>query len=247
MTITVAHLCRHPIKAHGREALERVTLQKGATMPWDRTWAIAHEGARLSGTEWASCANFSRGAKAPQLMAIETTLNEKTEALTLRHPSLPELTVHPDRDQEELVAWVNQLMPEDRAQSSHVVRTSERGMTDSDFASVSIAGLASHNAVEGLCEQPLSRERWRANIWLDGLGAWDEFNWVGKTIAIGEVEFDIRQQITRCLATTANPETGERDANTLGALKQLGHQEFGVYGFVTKGGDIALGDQVRIA
>ena len=70
---TVAALWRHPIKGHGRETLDRVTLTEGQTMPFDRRWAIAHEAARADGSEWAPCAEFSRGAKVPALMAIDAT------------------------------------------------------------------------------------------------------------------------------------------------------------------------------
>ena len=41
-----AALWRHPIKGHGREALETVDLTEGRTMPWDRRWAVAHEAAK---------------------------------------------------------------------------------------------------------------------------------------------------------------------------------------------------------
>ena len=42
----------------------------------------------------------------------------------------------------------------------------------------------------------------------------------------------------------ANPDTGRRDADTLGALSDLGHQEFGLYAEVIKGGTIRVGDAV---
>ena len=247
MTVTVAHIWRHPVKSHGREALDRVTLEVGATVPWDRTWAVAHEGARIDADIWSPCANFSRGAKAPQLMAIETSLDEMSELLTMRHPARPEITLHPERDEDAMIEWVKPLMPENRAQSARVVRVAGHGMTDTDFPSISIASLASHASVEAALEHSIQPERWRANIWLDGLAAWEEVNWVGRTVTIGDVEFDIRQQITRCLATTANTSTGERDADTLGALKGFGHQEFGIYGVVTKGGSFALGDKASVA
>ena len=215
-------------------------------MPWDRTWAIAHEGARTDGTEWAPCANFSRGAKASQLMAIECTLDEATEALTLTHPNCDTVTLHPERDVEQLIDWVRPLMPEERAQSNRVMRVKDRGMTDTAFASISITNMASHAAVEGKLGTPLSMQRWRSNLWLDGLEAWDEFNWIGKTLRIGEVEFNIEERITRCLATTVNTETGERDADTLGALKSWGHQDFGIYATVKNTGVIHAGDKAQI-
>ena len=215
-------------------------------MPWDRSWAVAHEGARIDGTEWAPCANFSRGAKAPKLMAINCTLDETTESLTLSHPERDTIALHPERDMDRLIDWVRPLMPEDRAQSARVVRVEGRGMTDTPFPSLSIANTATHRAVESKLHTSLSMQRWRANLWLDGMQAWDEFDWIGRTLRIGEVEFAIEERITRCLATTANPDTGERDADTLGALKSWGHQDFGVYGVVRNSGIIRQGDKAQI-
>ncbi len=242
----LAHIWRHPIKSHGAEALNQVALCERATMPWDRLWAVAHEAARIDGSEWAPCTNFSRGAKAPGLMAIDAKLNEANEAVTLTHPDRPAITLHPERDSDRLMAWVKPLMPVDRAQSSHVVRVPDRGMTDSPWPSISIANLASHEAVGAALGQSLSIRRWRANLWIDGLEPWVEAGWVGKSLRIGEVMFEIREQITRCLATTANPETGARDADTLGVLKTLGHQEFGLYTIVVKSGAIRIGDEVEL-
>ncbi|SHE95389.1 hypothetical protein SAMN05444273_103251 [Litoreibacter ascidiaceicola] len=246
MTVTLAHIWRHPVKSHGREQLSEVSLNAGQTMPWDRTWAVAHEGARTDGNEWAPCANFSRGAKAPKLMAINCKLDEATEVVTLSHPDRETVSLHPERDAAQLVDWVRPLMPQDRAQSSHVVRVKDRGLTDTPFPSISIANIATHRAVEAKLDTSLSMQRWRANLWLDGLEAWDEFDWIGKILRIGEVEFAIEERITRCLATTANTETGERDADTLGALKSWGHQDFGIYGVVKNSGTIRHGDKAEL-
>jgi len=246
MTATLSQIWRHPIKSHGHEALTHVGLIKGQTMPWDRTWAIAHEGAKADGTAWAPCANFSRGAKAPALMAIDASLDETSEQITLRHPDLADVTLHPEKDAAKLIQWVHPLMPTDRAQSAKVFRVPGRGMTDTDFPSISLANLASNAAVGDVLGTDLSPRRWRANLWLDGLPPWVEFDWLGKTLSIGEVRLEVQERITRCLATTANPETGERDADTLAALKSWNHQDFGVYATVTEGGEIRLGDTVRV-
>ena len=69
----LAHICRHPIKGHGREDLASVRLLAGACLPWDRHWAVAHEAATLV-AGWNPCVNFARGAKAPALMAITAVI-----------------------------------------------------------------------------------------------------------------------------------------------------------------------------
>ncbi|MCA8884308.1 MAG: MOSC domain-containing protein [Rhodobacteraceae bacterium] len=245
MTARVTGLWRHPIKSHGREALNRVTLTEGATLPGDRVWAVAHEASKADNSAWSPCANFSIGAKAPGLMGINAELNADG-TVTLTHPDLGTLTLDPDREGDRLIDWTRPIMPRDRAASARVLRVPGRGMTDTDYPSVSLGNMASHRAVEEKLGQELSEKRWRLNIWLDGLEAWEEFGWIGAEVEIGTARLALREPVRRCMATTANPDTGLRDADTLAALNSFGHQDLGLYAEVTRSGEIALGDGARL-
>ncbi len=243
----VSEIWRHPIKSHGREKLTRVLLSAGQTMPWDRVWAVAHEASKADNTAWAPCVNFTIGAKAPALMAITAQVDEATAIVTLAHPDLPDLVFSPDDDPMALITWSKQLVPTNRAASSNIVRLENRGMTDTEFPSLSIGNLASHRAIETAMGAPLSNHRWRTNIWLDGLEPWVEFDWIGRDIRIGNTEFSVRDRVKRCLATTANPDTGLRDADTLKTLQDTwGHTDHCVYAEVTKSGQIATGDKIEV-
>lgn len=242
----VASLWRHPIKGYGREAVERSRFVAGQSMPWDRVWAVAHEAADIEDGQWARCGNFGRAASAPALMAVTAALDEATETVTLSHPERPDLTFKPDHDAEAFLAWTQALVPTNRAQPQRITRLDGRGFTDSPFASVSLCNLASHQAVEAQLETELSIHRWRGNIWLDGFAPWDEMDWGGKTLRIGTTEFKIIEPATRCMSTASNPETGVRDADTLGALDAFGHQEFSMLAEVTVSGEIAAGDTVEV-
>ncbi|MCC1494153.1 MOSC N-terminal beta barrel domain-containing protein [Cognatishimia sp. F0-27] len=247
MTARVTGLWRHPIKSHGREALRAVSLTAGQTLPFDRLWAVAHEKSSADGTEWLPCVNFSRVSKVPALMAITATLDEGTERVTLMHPDRPEITFSPDSEADQFLDWVRPLMPENRAASTRVVRSRVRGMTDSDFASVTLCNMSSHRAVEQRIGTPLSVHRWRGNIWIDGLAPWEEFDWIDREVRIGEAVLHVRERTDRCMATTANPDTGRRDADTLGALESWGHQDFSVRAEVVRSGRVALNDSVERA
>ena len=247
MSASLAHIWRYPIKAHGFEALDAVSLATGKTMPWDRAWAVVHEKSSADGAEWVSCGNFSRGAKAPALMAIAAKLDEASRTITLSHPDLPTMTFSPDTESDRFIAWVRPIMPAGNTSSDRIVSAQSRGMTDSDFASISLNNLATNRAIGEKLGQNLSALRWRGNLWFDGLDPWEEFNWVGNRLRIGTVELDIKERIGRCMATTANPETGKRDADTLDALKtHWGHTQFGVYGVVVKAGQINIGDKFEV-
>lgn len=249
MTGTLTHIWRHPIKSHGWEALEHVLLSAGQTMPGDRVWAVAHDQSAADGSEWVSCRNFSIGSKAPLLTAIGATLDEQGATIRLTHPDRPDLEFAPD-DPAELATfldWVAPLMPENRAQSTRIIRVPGRGMTDSDFPSITLCNMASHRAVEQAVGKPLDIRRWRGNFWFDGFALWEEFDWLDREVQLGDAIVIPRERTERCLATTANPETGNRDADTLGALNgHWGHQDFSVRAEIIKGGMVRVGDAVGL-
>ena len=247
----VSELFRHPIKSHGCEALTHVTLAAGKTFPWDRVWAVAHEAAKIGpdSTGWAPCANFSRAAKAPALMAIKARMEEETGLVHLSHPQLGTVCGNPDlpEDAAKMIAWAKPLMPEGRAQSTFIVKAKDRGMTDTTYLSISINSRDTLAALSAAAGTDISPLRFRANIWVEGFAPWGEFDWVGRSIRIGTAELVVRERIGRCLATAANPDTGARDLDTLGLLKQAcGAQDFGVYAEVVNGGDIRIGDGIEL-
>lgn len=245
----VASIQRHPLKSHGFEALAETSLVPGEGLAWDRRWAVAHDRARLTEGEWGPCANFSTGAKAPALMAIGAALDEATATLTLTHPDRPDLTFRPDDpdDTGAFLDWVRPLCPPNRAQPARIYAVPGRGMTDTDYPSVSLISLASNAALGHHLGQSLSPLRWRANFWLDGLAPFEERGWVGRRLRIGTAELEIAEPKVRCLATTANPETGTRDADTLKGLEALvGDRDFGLYARVAGAGVVRTGDRVEL-
>lgn len=248
MSWTLTDIWRHPVKSHGAERLEAVTLEAGLALPWDRVWAIAHDAARLE-DGWSPCQNFSRGAKAPSLMAISARFEEATGQLHLSHPDLDPISLDPETEGDRLVQWAAGLIPEGRAPSAHLHRVPGVAMTDTPFPSVSLLNAASNRALGQKLGRTLDQRRWRGNLWVDGLAPWEEFDLIGKTLRIGDsVTAHVAEPITRCLATTVDPETGRRDTDTLGALEDgWGHQDFGIYLEIRAGGPIRAGDPVRVA
>ncbi|MDE3120595.1 MAG: MOSC domain-containing protein [Paracoccaceae bacterium] len=248
MSGRLAHIFRHPIKSHGREALASVVLSPGASLPWDRHWAIAHEAARLPDDGgWAPCMNFCRGAKAPDLMAIDCSFDAASGRITLTHPDRPAITLDPETEAEQLIDWMRPLIPADRAGPARVYRATGRGLTDTPEPSISILSLASNAALGAAMGLDLSILRWRGNLWIDGWDAWAEEALPGQRVKIGAAVLRVTEQITRCRATTVNPATGRIEGDTLAALTALrGDPVFGLYATVETGGPIAPGDGVEI-
>lgn len=243
MTAALAAIWRHPIKGIGREALDRVDLAAGAPLPGDRAWALLHDGAAHQGDGWQPRRNFLVVASGPALAPVAC----RTEGgrLTLSHPDRPDLTLDPTTGGAALTRWVAPLWPADRPAPTRLVAAPPEGMADNGAAQVSILGRATLRALSERAGRPLSEDRFRANLVLDGLPPWGEFDWVGRDIAIGPVRLRVTERIERCRATEASPETGRRDADTLRALRDgWGHQDVGVYATVLTDGPVAVGDPV---
>ena len=243
---SVASLWRHPIKSHGRESIESVDLVSGRTMPWDRHWAVTHELTKHTGDGWSHCRNFMIGARTPELAAIWATFDETTQSVTLRHPELGTISFRPDDPVEAVrfFAWIEPICRASSVKPAAIISAPERGMTDSRRPTISIMNTASHIAVQDAIGSPIAQERWRANVWLDDLAPWAEFDLVDKQLKIGAATVTIIGPIDRCEHVAANPDTGKRDKDLLSVLKTgFGHPNFGVYAEVVKSGRVSVGDK----
>ncbi len=242
MSWTLDQIWRFPIKGIGTEPLDQVALSVGLPLPNDRAWAVLEEGGDAS-DGWRSCRNFLRGAKGPSLMAI--TARTDGGQLHLSHPDRPDITINPTQDAAALFEWLGPIYPTARAAPSALVKSPPEGMSDAPFASISILNASSLRALGQKLGRSLDPRRFRGNLLVEGMAPWEEFDLVGKTLAIGDARLEVMERITRCRATEANPETGKRDANTLRALEDSwGHQDFGVNAMVRVAGRLAKGQAV---
>lgn len=248
----LAQIWRYPLKSIGRERLSRARLEKGGKIPFDRAWAVLHEGAakRLNeaGTleSWLPKAAFLRGAAGPSLQAIEGGM--EGGKLTLRHPDAGEITINPvnEEDAERLIDWLRPLWPEDKPAPLRLVAGPEP-LTDTQKPFISINSLSSLSELERLTGQRLGVERWRGNLWLSGAEPFAELDWIGREISIGGVRLAVRQAIGRCSATAVDTGTGRPDRDMVRSLTEAyGHSHFGVYAEVLTGGEIAEMDEATL-
>ena len=245
----LAHLCRHPVKSIGFEEIPRAVLTEDRAFPFDREWAVAHEGARFGARPegWAPKMNFVRGWASPALMAVTCKSDEAARRLVLSHPDQPVLEIAPDDavDQARLIAWLRPLWPANRPDPAHVIHLPGRPMTDVPDPWVALLSLSSLADLSARMGQDLSIHRFRGNLWVEGWAPWSEFDLVGREIVVGGSVLKIEARITRCRATCTNPATGRQDAEVLQALEAgFGHEDFGVYARVIRGGAVAVGDEV---
>jgi len=116
------------------------------------------------------------------------------------------------------------------------------------------ATLHGRGSLAALCaaagDPGMSEVRFRSNIAVGGLGAWEELDWMGRKLRVGEVEFEVVKRKVRCLATHANPVTGERDLPVMTTLMRAFAQQEPTFavGLTTRGaaGVVRIGDDVSL-
>jgi uncharacterized protein YcbX len=97
--------------------------------------------------------------------------------------------------------------------------------------------------------EAIDARRFRMLFQLEGCDAHEEDTWGGRTFAAGSAVLRVGGPVDRCAVTTRDPDTGERDLETLRLLKDYrGQREsdgavlFGVYAYVERPGVVRIGD-----
>ena len=89
--------------------------------------------------------------------------------------------------------------------------------------------------------------RFRGNICVDGLKAWEERNWIGKIIKINDISFKVEKNIPRCVAINLKPKTDNNSLNLLHSLKKTyNHFDMGIYLTPLNDGKIKISDTVGL-
>ena len=112
---------------------------------------------------------------------------------------------------------------------------------------VSLVGAASIAALAGSIGAEVDERRFRMNVTIDGLEPWQELGWIGQTIRIGADEYEVTGPVVRCMATHANPVTGERDQDVMQTLTREFDQErptMGVVAVPRAASTISVGNEV---
>ena len=114
--------------------------------------------------------------------------------------------------------------------------------------------LVSEASVERLAReagQGVDGRRFRMLFTLSGCAPHEEDSWEGMLLRVGGAVVRVGGPVPRCAATTRDPDTGERDLDTLRlircyrGIREGKHLDFGVYGEVVEPGRVRVGDPVE--
>ena len=259
----VVALYRYPVKGLTPEACNTLTVLSEGRIAGDRVLGFRFANATAADAAWSKKYEFVVLANTPALARLDLGFDHRRMRLRIQRDGalLVEDTLDDDGRKRISAAIQNHVLGlPDNPLSGHPERLPLRlvgdGVTpryqDNEGGQATLHSRETLAAVAAASGDPgLDEARFRSNIVIEGVAAWEENAWMGRRIRIGRVAFDVVRQKTRCLATHANPRTGERDLPVMKVLTSRFAQADPTFavGMVTSGpgGEIRVGDPVVVA
>jgi uncharacterized protein YcbX len=246
---SVVALYRYPVKGLSPEAMSKVRLSAGETFPGDRAWAIENGpgGFDPDNPRYLPKIHFLMLMRDEKLATLETQYDDATETLTILRDGkqVARGNLGTTIGRQLIEQFMAAYMKSSLRGAPKIVSAPGHSFSDMSAKCVHIVNLASVRELGRIMGRQLSPLRFRPNLVLDGIPAWSELGWLGRQLSIGNVKVSVFHRTRRCDATNVDPETGVRDLAIPAELQRsFGHSDFGVYGKIQAGGEIAVGDAV---
>jgi uncharacterized protein len=249
---TIQAIYRFPVKGLSGEPLRSTVLATGQTVPADRIYAIENG---PSGFDPAAPAYFPKQRflmlmRNERLAMLDTHFDEATHRLSIRYDDrdVVRADLRATQGRTEIETFFSNFCADELRGPPKVLHAPDHSFSDVAKKVVSIINLASVAAIEAAIGAPVDPLRFRANLYIQGWRAWQEFELLDREITIGgSAQLGIVKRIVRCAATNVDPRAGIRDLaipDTL--MRTFDHADCGVYAEVLTGGPIAVGDPIAL-
>ncbi len=259
---SVSALYRYPVKGLTAESLDRATVLDSGAVAGDRVLGLLFADAGPAAREgWWPKERFTVLMNTPALARLQARLDETTSRVRIALDGVTLVEAGLEKaGRARIAAAVTEyvLTLDESPLRGRPERAPLRLVGDGDTPAfqdrgarhVTVMGRPSVDALGEAAGREVDERRFRMNIVLDGIEPWEELSWVGHTIRIGELDFDVTGPVVRCLATHANPESGERDINVMEMLTSAFGQAKPTMGVLAvlrgSGGELTVGAGVTV-
>lgn len=251
MTIKLSDIRRYPVKGMSGEPLNAVDLIAGEAIPHDRRFALAHasSGFNQAAPGWMPKNHFLNLSRDEKIAQLAIRFDPETNTLTVERGGRQIATgnVATSVGRMMLDQFFAGFIASGARGNPKIVEAPGTPFADCPDPFLSIVSTSSLAEVERVARQSLDPLRFRANLTVTGSERWEERDWIGCELAIGEARLRVEAPIERCAATNVDPHSATRDMNIPMVLERgFGHAEFGIYARVTAAGRIHPGDTIKL-
>lgn len=229
----IRQLRRYPVKSMRGESLDATTLTLQG-IPADRRYAFVQTASRSS-FPWLTAREL------PELLCYSTfteKVGPQEAEVTVTTPTGEKFPIKSDELRQTLEAHSGRDL---------FLLYDYRGSYD-----VAPVSLISRQTITRIAEESETKEdsvRFRPNLLVDleGGEAFDELNWVGRIVRVGDAaRIAITEVDQRCMIITLDPASAKPSPAVLRCVAQQHKQCAGVYATVLTPGEVRVGDTVSL-
>jgi uncharacterized protein YcbX len=246
-------IMRYPVKGLRGVEMASATIDAQNMLQHDRRYVLATSTSLgqdgLAG--WARKRNFLQLVNTPKLAELGIDYDDATTTLTISRKgrTICKGNLEEAMGRTVIEDFLSAFLKNDIAGSPRIMSVPGTHFSDMEQPYISLLNRASiQDFGDRIVGQFVDPMRFRGNFLVDGLPAWSELEWAeNQTITLGDVTFRMVHPITRCKATSINPDTAQSDINVpLLLRKGMNHLFMGVYLEATSGGTVKAGDHLTV-
>ena len=257
MNCTISSIYYCPVKSVSFQGVQSCDITKNLGMANDRMFAFS----RIIDLEKAKLAEQnpnSRNLNNFLTLKNSPVLNKynfiyKDERLTLTKDSKDLISISAN-DQNERLLLSNKLMELESSLINPIslLKNSDFPFYDTShsnkvFNSISLININSILDFEKKINNKVEFQRFRANIYIEGIEPWEERTWINKVIKINDISFMVKKNIPRCVAINLKPKSDDNSLNLLQSLKKsYNHFDMGIYLTALNDGHFNVGDKIKL-
>jgi hypothetical protein len=224
----VADLWRYPVKSFGGERVRKIFVGPFGFHGDRRFAAITPDGSVVTARRKSAILGFRARFPDPDHIERPSVIAPNGQQLEIDDPELSALL---------------------SAELGHDAQMARSGGGVFDAAPIHIVTDTSLRQMDEWVGQELDVARFRPNIVIEmdpDLPAFAEADWVGRRLEIGQLSISLISPTERCVVTTIDPDTLDRDRLVLAELAAHRDNLFGLYGQVVTPGWLRVGDPIML-
>ena len=261
MSISISSINYCPVKSISFQSIKSCEILKNIGIVGDRIFAFS-KGLDLNQAQLFEKKLEERRGKWNKILTLKNSpsLNKynflfDNDKLTLTQNNKEILTINID-DTSEYELLSNKILELESSLQKpiYLMKNKDIPFFDTSISnktilnhSISLINTKSVEDFQNKTNQEIETQRFRGNIFVDGVDAWEERNWIGKIIKINDISFKVEKNIPRCVAINLKPNTDDNSLNLLQSLKKTyNHFDMGVYLTALDDGPINIGDNISL-
>ena len=261
MSISISSINYCPVKSISFQSIKSCEIIKNIGIVGDRIFAFS-KGLDLNQAQLFEKKLEERRGKWNKILTLKNSpfLNKynflfDNDKLTLTQNNSEILTINIDETSEyELLSNKILELESSLQKPIYLMKNKDIPFFDTSISnktilnhSISLINTKSVVDFQNKTNQEIETKRFRGNIFVDGVDAWEERNWIGKIIKINDISFKVEKNIPRCVAINLKPNTDDNSLNLLQSLKKTyNHFDMGVYLTALNDGLINIGDNISL-